>query len=68
VDRHARAVAESAIQLHGGIGMTEEYAVGHVLRRVIVIETTCGEADVHIAAIDRSAEWNGNPIDIQGSV
>jgi len=58
VDRHARAVAEAAIQLHGGIGMTEEYAVGHVLRRVLVLETTFGEADVHVAAIERSAPWN----------
>lgn len=61
VDRHARLLAEAAIQLHGGIGMTEEYAVGHVLRRVLVLETVCGDADLHVAEIDRSAPWNNSP-------
>jgi pimeloyl-CoA dehydrogenase len=67
VDRHARLVAEAAIQLHGGIGMTEEYAVGNVLRRVLVLETSCGDADTHVAAIDRSAAWNTAPLGANGS-
>ena len=34
VGQAARFVSQNAIQLHGGIGMTEEYAVGHYFRRV----------------------------------
>lgn len=45
VGRHARQVCEHAIQCHGGIGMTEEYAVGHYLRRVHVADHMFGDAD-----------------------
>ena len=34
VGQAARFVSQNAVQLHGGIGMTEEYAVGHYFRRV----------------------------------
>ena len=33
-----RFVTEEMVQLHGGIGMTEEYAVGHYLRRIHVLD------------------------------
>ena len=36
-------VAQSAVQMHGGIGMTEEYAVGHYFRRCMVIERLWGD-------------------------
>ena len=45
VGRHARQVCQHAIQCHGGIGMTEEYAVGHTLRRVHVADHLFGDAD-----------------------
>ncbi len=45
VGRHARQVCQHAIQCHGGIGMTEEYAVGHCLRRVHVADHLFGDAD-----------------------
>jgi alkylation response protein AidB-like acyl-CoA dehydrogenase len=38
-----RYVSQSAVQLHGGIGMTEEYAVGHYFRRCMVIERLFGD-------------------------
>ena len=47
VGKHARAVCHGAIQLHGGIGMTEEYAVGHYLRRVTLLDQLFGDADWH---------------------
>ncbi|MDT4842755.1 Acyl-CoA dehydrogenase [compost metagenome] len=47
VARHARQLAQLAIQLHGGIGMTEEYAVGHYLRRIHVLDQCLGDADAH---------------------
>ena len=43
VGQAARYVAQSAIQMHGGIGMTEEYAVGHYFRRCMVIERLFGD-------------------------
>lgn len=43
IGRHARSVCHSAIQVHGGIGMTEEYAVGHYLRRVHVLDQWFGD-------------------------
>ena len=45
VGRHARAVCQQAIQLHGGIGMTEEFPVGHCLRRVHVMDQLFGDVD-----------------------
>lgn len=49
VGRAARYVCGQAIQLHGGIGMTEEYAVGHYFKRAIVAEILFGTADFHDA-------------------
>ena len=51
VGRHARSVCQQAIQLHGGIGMTEEYAVGHALRRVHVLDHLFGDVDVQAARL-----------------
>jgi pimeloyl-CoA dehydrogenase small subunit len=48
-----RFVSQNAVQLHGGIGMTEEYAVGHYFRRVMVIEHMFGDTAWHL---DRLAE------------
>jgi len=41
-------VGRQSIQLHGGIGMTEEYAIGHYYRRLFVIAHLFGNADVHL--------------------
>ena len=51
VGRNARLVAHGAIQLHGGIGMTEEYAVGHSLRRIHVMDQLFGDADAHASRL-----------------
>ena len=47
----ARFVSQQAIQLHGGIGMTEEYAAGHYFRRCMVIEHTFGDTAWHLARL-----------------
>ena len=46
--RSARFVGQEAIQLHGGIGMTEECQVGHYFRRLTVIETLFGDTPHHL--------------------
>jgi pimeloyl-CoA dehydrogenase small subunit len=52
----ARFVSQQAIQMHGGIGMTEEYAVGHYFRRAMVIEHTFGDTAFHLARLAAQVE------------
>jgi alkylation response protein AidB-like acyl-CoA dehydrogenase len=56
VGQASRFVAQNAIQLHGGIGMTEEYAVGHYFRRVMVIEHTFGDPAYHLSRLAERVE------------
>ena len=44
----------SAIQIHGGIGMTMETKVGHYFKRVTTIDTTFGDADYHLGVLAES--------------
>jgi alkylation response protein AidB-like acyl-CoA dehydrogenase len=41
-------IAENAVQLHGGMGMTEELAIGHYFKRMLVIDSQFGNADYHL--------------------
>jgi pimeloyl-CoA dehydrogenase small subunit len=43
-----RLVGQQAIQLHGGIGMTDEYAAGHYFKRLSSIEYSFGDTDYHL--------------------
>ena len=43
IGQAGRYVSQSAVQMHGGIGMTEESAVGHYFRRCMVIERLFGD-------------------------
>ncbi|MGN6608873.1 MAG: acyl-CoA dehydrogenase family protein [Jatrophihabitans sp.] len=51
VDNAARHVGQEAIQLHGGIGMTMEYPVGHYFKRVTVIAHTFGDSDTLVQEV-----------------
>jgi alkylation response protein AidB-like acyl-CoA dehydrogenase len=53
ISRAARFIGQNAVQLHGGMGMTEELAVGHYFRRLTVIEYEFGSADAHLARFER---------------
>jgi alkylation response protein AidB-like acyl-CoA dehydrogenase len=48
VGRAARHVGEEAIQLHGGIAMTDEYAAGHYFKRLTMIRLTFGDDEYHL--------------------
>jgi len=48
IGRSARHLGQEAIQLHGGIGMPNEYAVGHYFKRVTMIDQLFGDADTHL--------------------
>jgi alkylation response protein AidB-like acyl-CoA dehydrogenase len=46
--RTGRQVAEEAIQMHGGNGMTWEVAVAHYAKRLVMIDHQLGDADFHL--------------------
>lgn len=45
VGRYGRAVAEEAVQIHGGMGVTNEMNIGHYLKRLMMIDVSFGNAD-----------------------
>jgi alkylation response protein AidB-like acyl-CoA dehydrogenase len=49
ISDNARLVSQEAIQLHGGMGMTEEMKVSHTFRRLTMIAQQFGDADHHLA-------------------
>ena len=51
VGQSGRFVTQAAVQLHGGIGMTEEYQVGHYFRRVMVFEHMWGDSAYHLGLL-----------------
>jgi alkylation response protein AidB-like acyl-CoA dehydrogenase len=53
IGRSVKLVGQQAIQLHGGIGMTMEYKVGHYFKRATMIDTQFGDADHHLAEFAR---------------
>ncbi|HEX8164439.1 MAG TPA: acyl-CoA dehydrogenase family protein [Beijerinckiaceae bacterium] len=51
IGRSGRFIGQQAVQLHGGVGMTMEFKVGHYFKRVTMIDTLFGDADHHLAAV-----------------
>lgn len=49
--RHA---AQEAVQMHGGMGITEELPVSHLFRRMMVLERLLGSRDDHLAGFERA--------------
>lgn len=49
VGRAARFIGQQAVQLHGGMGMTEELAIGHYFKRLTAMQYEFGTTDHHIA-------------------
>lgn len=46
-----RLVGQQCIQLHGGIGVTDEYAVSHYFKRLTQMEMTCGDTMHHLGQV-----------------
>lgn len=55
VAQAGRFVAHSAVQLHGGMGMTDELAVSHYFKRLAVIEQSFGSLDWHLGLMGAAA-------------
>ncbi|WP_158915564.1 acyl-CoA dehydrogenase family protein [Caulobacter sp. S45] len=59
VGRACTAVGQAAVQVHGGIGLTEELALSHYFKRAAMIEQALGSSDFHLRRyemLDRSGE------------
>lgn len=49
-----RLIGEDAIQLHGGMGMTDEMAISHYFKRITMIDATFGDTDHHLGRLART--------------
>lgn len=49
IGKSGRIVGQTAVQLHGGMGMTDEMQVGHYFKRLTAIEQSFGDSDHHLA-------------------
>jgi pimeloyl-CoA dehydrogenase small subunit len=48
IGKSARFIGQQAVQLHGGIAMTDEYKAGHYFKRLTLIGATFGDVDHHL--------------------
>lgn len=48
VGQAARAVGQEAVQVHGGMGVTDEMPAAHMFKRLTMINTTFGDVDHHL--------------------
>ncbi|MDW5610724.1 MULTISPECIES: acyl-CoA dehydrogenase family protein [Mycolicibacterium] len=53
VGRAAQFVGQQAVQLHGGMGMTEELAIGHYFKRLTALQFEFGSTDHHVTRYAR---------------
>jgi pimeloyl-CoA dehydrogenase small subunit len=54
IGKSAKFVGQQSIQLHGGIGMTQEAKIGHYFKRLTMIENTFGDTDYHLRRVTDS--------------
>lgn len=48
IGKAGRRIGKEAIQLHGGMGMTDDLPVGHYFKRLTMIDVSFGNADAHL--------------------
>ncbi|MDP6342686.1 MAG: acyl-CoA dehydrogenase family protein, partial [Alphaproteobacteria bacterium] len=48
IGNSGRYVGQQSVQLHGGMGMTDELHVGHYFKRLTMIDTMFGNKDHHL--------------------
>jgi pimeloyl-CoA dehydrogenase small subunit len=54
VGKSGKFVGQQSIQLHGGIGMTQEAKIGHYFKRLTMIENSFGDTDYHLRRVTSS--------------
>jgi alkylation response protein AidB-like acyl-CoA dehydrogenase len=63
VARACRAVGQGAVQMHGGMGMTDELWIGHGFKRLTMIERQYGSIEAHLRRVQAHtapASWPAN--------
>lgn len=53
IGKAGRFIAEQAIQMHGGIGMTWEYAMTHYAKRLVMLDHQLGDTEYHLERFSR---------------
>ena len=53
VGKGLKFTGQSAVQIHGGIGITDELAIGHYFKRATMIENQFGSVDHHLSRFER---------------
>ena len=51
VGKSGKFIGQQSIQLHGGIGMTQEAKIGHYFKRLTMIENTFGDSEYHLRRV-----------------
>ncbi|NDC61564.1 MAG: acyl-CoA dehydrogenase, partial [Betaproteobacteria bacterium] len=51
IGRSTRHVGQEAVQLHGGIGVTDEYIISHCFKRLTQIDLSLGDSLHHLAEV-----------------
>lgn len=51
IGKAARFIGQQAVQLHGGMGLTDELSVSHAFKRLTMIDIAFGDTDHHTAAV-----------------
>ncbi|MGN6471734.1 MAG: acyl-CoA dehydrogenase family protein [Rhizobiaceae bacterium] len=51
IGRGGTLVGQNAVQIHGGVGMTMEYAVGHYFKRMTMIDLIFGDSSYHLGKL-----------------
>jgi alkylation response protein AidB-like acyl-CoA dehydrogenase len=51
IGKSGRIIGQEAVQMHGAIGITAEYKVGHAFKRLTAIDALLGDRDWHIARL-----------------
>jgi pimeloyl-CoA dehydrogenase small subunit len=54
IGKSGKFVGQQSIQLHGGIGMTQEAKIGHYFKRLTMIENTFGDTDFHMRRVSEA--------------
>ena len=54
IGKSLKFVGQQSIQLHGGIGMTQEAKIGHYFKRLTMIENTFGDTEYHLRRVTES--------------
>ncbi len=55
IGKAGRYVGQQAVQLHGGMGMTDELNVGHYFKRLTMIDTQFGNIDYQLKRYSEAA-------------